>query len=565
LEDLEEDDDDGEEAETIPAALAYAFTAAAHSLGISEPRTISEALKGAQCTEWKEAIDKELNSLWNMGTFVIVENLPSGQKAIGSRLVFKIKWLGDGSIERYKARLVAQGFSQIPGLDFDETFAPVVKLTSVRVLCALAVRLKLHFHHLDVDTAFLNGDLDEELYMRLPQGIGEHSGKIVRLLKSIYGLKQAGRIWNILLDAELGKMGFKRIHADFCIYILKDGDYLCIIAVYVDDIGILCNDLIFMARIKKRIARHFKIKDLGPMTLLLGIQIDYSFESRLLSLCQTRYIIESLTRYQIPDTKRHYTPLSSGIKLSKDDCPTLSEDIAAMKHFPYQSLIGTLMYAMLGTRPDIAYAVGNLSRFSSNPGKSHWDQAVHVLGYLSQTRHYCLEFDGSDNDELTSLIIGYSDSDWAGDVDTRRSTGGYVFLMCKAAISWSSKLQTSPALSSTEAEYMAMTRAAQEAIWLRQLLEQLGFKQDSPTKLQGDNQGAIALAKNPGDHPRSKHIQLRYHFIRFSITKGLIELDYVPTHFMIADGLTKSLVRTKHETFIKMLGMKPHLSGSVED
>jgi hypothetical protein len=241
------------------------------------------------------------------------------------------------------------------------------------------------------------------------------------------------------------------------------------------------------------------------MKLLLGIHIDYSFESRLLNLCQTQYIIESLTRYQIPDTKCHHTPLTSEIKLSKDDCSTSPEDIASMKHFPYQSLIGTLMYAMLGTRPDIAYAVGSLSRFSSNPGKTHWDQALHVLGYLSQTRHYCLEFDGSDDDELTSLIIGYSDSDWAGDVDTRRSTGGYVFLMCKAAI-WSSKLQSAPALSSTEAEYMAITRAAQEAIWLRQLLEQLGFKQDSPTKLQGDNQGAIALAKNPGDHPQSKHI-----------------------------------------------------------
>jgi hypothetical protein len=235
-----------------------------------------------------------------------------------------------------------------------------------------------------------------------------------------------------------------------------------------------------------------------------------------------------------------------------------------MKHFPYQSLIGTLMYAMLGTRPDIAYAVGSLSRFSSNSGKTHWDQALHVLGYLSQTRHYCLEFDGSDDDELTSLIIGYSDSDWAGDVDTRRSTGGYVVLMCKAAISWSSKLQSAPALSSTEAEYMAMTRAAQEAIWLRQLLKQLGFKQDSPTKLQGDNQGAIALAKNPGDHPHSKHIQLVYHFICFSITEGLIELDYVPTHLMTADGLTKSLVHTKHETFIKLMGMKPHPSGSAE-
>jgi hypothetical protein len=257
----------------IPAALAYAFTAAAHSLEISEPCSVSEALKEAQSLEWKDAIEKELNFLWNMGTFTIVDALPPERKAIESHLVFKIKRLGDGSIECYKARLVAQEFSQIPGLDFDETYAPVVKLTSIRILCALAVRLKLHFHHLDVDTAFFNGELDEELYMHLPQGIGEHAGKIVCLLKSIYGLKQAGRIWNQFLDAKIKKMGFKRIHADFCIYILKKDGYICIIAVYIDDIGVLCNDLVFIACVKKWISRHFKIKDLGPMKLLLGIYI----------------------------------------------------------------------------------------------------------------------------------------------------------------------------------------------------------------------------------------------------------------------------------------------------
>ena len=301
-------------------------------------------------------------------------------------------------------------------------------------------------------------------------------------------------------------MGFKRIHADFCIYILKKDGYLCIIAVYVDDIGMLCNDLVFMGRIKKLISRRFKIKDLGEMRLLLGIQINYDFEARLLQLSQTRYIIESLSHYHVPNSKRHHTPLSSGVKLTKDDCPTQPEEVMAMKQYPYQSLIGTLMYAMLATRPDIAFAVGMLSRFSSNPGKVHWDQALHVLGYLSQTRNHCLEFDGSSDEELTSLILGYSDSDWAGDVDTRCSTGGYVFLMCNAAISWSSKLQASSALSSTEAEYMALICAAQQAIWLHQLSEQLRFSQDSATQLCGDNQGSIALAKNPGDHPCSKHI-----------------------------------------------------------
>jgi hypothetical protein len=237
-----------------------------------------------------------------------------------------------------------------------------------------------------------------------------------------------------------------------------------------------------------------------------------------------------------------------------------------MHNFPYQSLIGTLMYAMLGTRPDIAFAVGVLSKYSSNPGPIHWDQAAHVLRYLVGTKNHGLTFDGNnqDSDDLSSIILGYTDSDWAGDIDTRRSTSGYVFLMCGAAVSWSSKLQTSPALSSTEAEYMACTRAAQEAIWLRQLLEQLGFQQTSPTDLLGDNQGAIALAKNPGDHPRTKHIELRYHFIRFAISDGHILLDYIPTSRMAADGLTKGLGGEKHFTFLHMLGLKPRPSGSVK-
>jgi hypothetical protein len=233
-----------------------------------------------------------------------------------------------------------------------------------------------------------------------------------------------------------------------------------------------------------------------------------------------------------------------------------------MKSYPYQGLIGTEMYAMLGTRPDIAFAVGKLSQFNANPGKVHWDQAIHLLRYLAGTKDYCLEFNGKSNEDMSSLILGYTDSDWAGDIDTRRSTSGYVFLMCGGAVSWSSRLQASPALSSTEAEYMACTRAAQEAIWLRQLLEQLGFKQ-TPTQLLGDNQGSIALAKNPGNHPRTKHIQLRYHFIRFAITDGQILLDYVPTSEMAADGLTKSLTGEKHDVFVRMLGMKSRPSGSV--
>jgi len=398
----------------------------------------------------------------------------------------------------------------------------------------------------------------------MPKGIGCYSGKIVRLLQSIYGLKQASRIWNQLLDVELAKLGFHRITADYCIYILHSGNNVCFLAVYVDDMGLLCNNLMFMEKQKKEIGKVFKIKDLGPISRLLGLAIDYDRKKGILQLSQAQYIQQSLERYGFNDGHTHPTPLSSGIKLTKADCPQTTDEIDAMKAYPYQSLIGTLMYAMLGTRPDVAFAVGALSKYSSNPGIKHWNEAVHVLRYLGGTKDLGLVYDRSKGADLSSFILGYTDSDWAGDLDTRRSTGGFVFLTCGAAVSWSSKLQLSPALSSTEAEYMACTRAAQEAIWLRQLLEQLGYKQTTPTKLLGDNQGAIALAENPGDHPRTKHIQLRYHFIRFAITDGQVSLDYVPTQNMVADGLTKGLTGEKHKYFISMLGLKPRMSGSVK-
>jgi hypothetical protein len=230
--------------------------------------------------------------------------------------------------------------------------------------------------------------------------------------------------------------------------------------------GLLCNNLVFMEKQKREIGKVFKIKDLGPISRLLGLAIDYDREKGVLQLSQGQYIQQSLERYGFNDGRTHPTPLSSGSKLTKADCPQTTTDVEAMKAFPYQSLIGTLMYAMLGTRPDIAFAVGTLSKYSSNPGRKHWNEAAHILRYLGGTKDLGLVYDRRKGANLSSFILGYTDSDWAGDLDTRRSTGGFVFLACGAAISWSSKLQLSPALSSTEAEYMACTRAAQEAIWL---------------------------------------------------------------------------------------------------
>jgi hypothetical protein len=301
------------------------------------------------------------------------------------------------------------------------------------------------------------------------------------------------------------------------------------------------------------------------MSQLLGIAIRYDRDAQTLELSQERYVHEIAARYGLSDAKHARTPLSSSVRLTKDDCPQTDEERRAMEGVPYASLLGSLMFAMLATRPDIAFAVGSLSKFSSNPGLVHWRELKHVVRYLLGTSDYVLMFRGTQTSGglWSHLIHGYSDSDWAGELDQRRSTAGYAFLMAGAAISWSSKLQSTPALSSTEAEYVAGSRAAQEAIWLRSLLEELGFSESEPTHLLCDNQGALALARNPVNHPRTRHIQLRFHFIRKAVARKQIFLEYCPTDEMVADVLTKGLGTIKHYKFIRMLGMDSRSSGSV--
>ena len=446
---------------------------------------------------------------------------------------------------------------------FDETFAPVVKLTSICILCTLASLLKPHFHDLDVDTAFLNGVLQEEIYMHLPQGIGLNSRKFVHLLRSIYGLKQASWVWNELLNTELGKLGFKQINADYCIYVYCKGKHICFLAVYVDNMAMLASDLLFMEKLKKLIGEVFKIKDLGPIKQIFGLTIDYDHEMGHLETFQSCYIQQSLECYGCDNGCTHPTPLSSGIKLTKADSLTTPSPSLPWK----TTLTKPYWY------PHVCHAWYSFWHRLHSGSTEH--STAQILGksigmklfmyfvILEEQKTLHWFFDRSCGADLSSLILGYSDSNWAGDLDTCRSTGGYVFFACGAAISWNSKLQLSPALSSTEAEYIACTHAMQEAIWLCQFLDQLGYCQENPTQLLGDNQGAIALAKNPGNHLQTKHIQLQYHFIWFAITDSQILLDYVPTGDMAADGLTKGLMGEKHKCFLSLLSLKPRMSGSA--
>jgi len=350
-----------------------------------------------------------------------------------------------------------------------------------------------------------------------------------------------------------------------------------ILAVHIDDMLIVSNSKSKLAEMKLDLTKHFKVKDLGEVKFLLGIEIIRDRKSGSINLSQQAYINQLLKRFNLQNVNPVTTPLSSGIRLTQDDCPVTEEEKRDMENIPYASLIGALMYAAIGTRPDIAFTVGALSRFLGNPGRLHWNEAKHILSYLKGTSGYAIRYyiDKSEIGEVLGYsqgvgmrptdgsIEGFCDSDWAGCVDTRQSTSGFVWMMGGGTICWRSKLQTIIALSSMEAEYVGATPAVQEVIWLRDLLCKLGIASTAPSLLNMDNRGAICLTCGAGDSNQTKHIDIRYHFIWSHVKSKHIEVRYLPMDKMVADILTKNLRHIKHNYFIGKLGIVSQSSGSV--
>lgn len=520
-----------------------------------EPQSLREALSRPDAEKWRAAVEEELDSVRRNQVFELAE-LPQGRRAIGCRFVFKIKQGPDGSVERYKARLVAKGFSQVEGVDFTETFAPVAKFSSIRAILAIAAALDLDVQQMDVKTAFLNGDLDEEIYMQQPPGT-EQPGKehlVWRLRKALYGLKQAPRMWYNKLDAMMSELQFERCESDHSVYVRRTatrGSIECIVAVYVDDL-LIAGSTALVASVKAALAQRFEMKDLGSVHWLLGIEVKRS--GGCFALSQSKYIGEVLQRFGMADAHPVCTPMDPSVHLSKDMEPSTEDERRAMASVPYRSAVGSIMYAMVGTRPDIAAAVGAVSRFMATPGQRHWTAVKRVLRYLKGTASWALHIGGASPGLVT--LHGYCDADWAGDIDDRRSTTGYYFSLGSGSVTWNSKRQVTVALSSTEAEYMAVSSATRELVWLRRLLSELGVAQTVPTVLYGDNQGAIALAKNPVAHARTKHIDVQHHFIRQQVACDAVTLQYCPTAEMWADVLTKALPRDKHMVCVQALGLR---------
>ena len=529
----------------------------ANSASVTEPTSYKQSQQRPEAQLWHTACEEEMEAHSLNGTWEIVK-LPPGKRAIGSRWFMKVKRNADGSLDRYKARLVAKGYSQRPGFDFKETFAPTVRYATIRTILAIAALEDLELRSVDISHAYLNGTLEEEIYMQQPEGF-EVGGPdhVCRLRKSLYGLKQAGRVWNKTLHSVLTSMGFSRIQSDHGLYIFIRDDVRMFMPVFVDDITLAGTDAAKIDSIVQELSRHFKLRDLGPTTQLLGMEIHRDRHNRRLCLSQSQHIANLLQEHSLQDCKPVSTPLNPGSRLSTSMCPQNDAEASEMRQYPYISVVGSLMYLAVTTRPDIAYAAGVLARFNSNPGPAHWQAAKHVLRYLKGTMDHSIIYQPSDSPEP---FITYSDADHGGNPDNGKSTGGYVVKIGSGAVSWSSKLQPLVALSTTEAEHISAVEAGKEILWMHQFMGELGYSVSGPSVLRMDNQSAIAVSKNPEHHGKMNHLSLHLFWLRDAVQDGLIAPTFVATEDMAADIFTKSLDCLKVQKLTKMLGL-----GSIQE
>lgn len=507
-----------------------------------DPVTIGEALARPDGDLWQKAIDEELMSLKENQTWTLVD-LPADKKPIQCKWVFKIKKDSDGKVTKYKARLVAKGFTQVCGVDYTETYSPVVRSSTLRLLFSLAAEYDWFIDQWDVTTAFLYGKIKEDIYMLQPKGAvakGQET-KVCKLQRSLYGLKQASNAWFKELDKEMLNLGFIQSKIEPCLYQkqLKDGKKL-IVVIYVDDIFVFGNCELEKQKLKTNLLDKFKVKDLGAARHVLGMRLRR--EKGVIHLDQEQFILDILNDFNMTDAKPVTTPMEVGLKLERST--------SSHCQLPYQSLVGCLNYLACNTRPDISHAVSVLSQFNSCYGEIHFKSAKRVLRYLKGTSNLCLTFRKSGDLELR----GYVDADWGGALD-RKSFTGLIFKLGKNIVSWESKKQATVSLSSTESEYVGLSQASKEALYLRSLLNSLTAVDGKPVIIFNDNQSAHKIAANKMMHNRTKHIDIKYHFIRECVLANKVEIKYMPTDKMIADILTKSVNGPKLKDFLKDLSL----------
>ncbi|RVW67581.1 Retrovirus-related Pol polyprotein from transposon RE2 [Vitis vinifera] len=502
-----------------------AFVSAISS--VSLPKSTHEALSHPG---WRQAMVDEMAALHSNGTWDLVV-LPSGKSTVGCRWVYAVKVGPDGQVDRLKARLVAKGYTQVYGSDYGDTFSPVAKIASVRLLLSMAAMCSWPLYQLDIKNAFLHGDLAEEVYMEQPPGFvaqGE-SGLVCRLRRSLYGLKQSPRAWFSRFSSVVQEFGMLRSTADHSVFYHHNSLGQCIyLVVYVDDIVITGSDQDGIQKLKQHLFTHFQTKDLGKLKYFLGIEIAQSSSGVVLS--QRKYALDILEETGMLDCKPVDTPMDPNVKL----VPGQGEPLGDPGR--YRRLVGKLNYLTI-TRPDISFPVSVVSQFLQSPCDSHWDAVIRILRYIKSTPGQGVLYENRGHTQ----VVGYTDADWAGSPTDRRSTSGYCVFIGGNLISWKSKKQDVVARSSAEAEYRAMALATCELIWLRHLLQELRFGKDEQMKLICDNQAALHIASNPVFHERTKHIEVDCHFIREKIASGCVATSFVNSNDQLADIFTKSL------------------------
>ncbi|KAI3796687.1 hypothetical protein L1987_39366 [Smallanthus sonchifolius] len=479
----------------------------------TDPTSYHEAISSDQSSEWNKAMIDELNSMKKNDVWDLVE-LPNGAKPVGCKWVYKTKLDPNGNIERYKARLVAKGFTHKEGIDYQETFSPVSRKDSLRIVMALVAHFDLELHQMDVKTAFLNGDLNEDVFMKQPEGFQPEGQEhlVCKLKKSIYGLKQASRQWYLKFDEVMKKQSFLKNQVDQCTYLKMSGSNFSILVLYVDDILLASNGLDMLHESKRLLSHNFDMKDLGEASYVIGIEIHRDRSKGILGLSQKAYIERVLTRYNMQHCSSFVALVVKGDVFSSFQCPKTDVEKDQMRMIPYASVVGSVMYAQICTRPDIAYTAGMLGRYQTNPGLDHWKAAKKVLRYLQGTKDYKLTYRKSDNLE----VFGYSDSEFAKCKDDKKSTSGYIFMLAGGPISWKSHKQQLTTTSTMMAEYIDVYNATCHGMLLKNLITGLKIVNfiSRPLKLYCDNSAAVSFSNNNNSTRAGLYLDTNYLFVR---------------------------------------------------
>lgn len=518
-----------------------------HAYLFEEPQSYNDAMASSNKVEWEKAMNTEYESLIKNSVWTLVDR-PADRNIIKCKWVYKVKQDTSGCFDKFRARLVARGFSQEPGIDYDKTFAPVVRHSTMRVLFNLANELDMDIDHVDVTTAFLYGNLIEEIYMEQPEGFIINKNKVCLLRKSIYGLKQASRVWNMTVNNLLTKHGYSQTKCEPCVYFKRGtcNNALTILAVYVDDFYIFTNNVKDKDHLIDLLSKNFSVKCLGPIKDCLGMNVQRDKAKGIIVLRQSEYIKKLLYKFKMSEAKEVSTPMIINEKFNNGNNNFNNE------LYNYRELIGSLMYLSVCTRPDISFCCSLLSQFNNNYNEHHWIAAKRVLRYLKKTINFGLVFKKSVDKKY--CLEAFADADWANDPTDRKSFSGFVIKLGSNTINWECRKQRTVALSSTEAEYLSMSDCCKDILFMYNFLSDLTGWQIL-CKLRNDNMSAIKLLESKECHKRTKHIDVRYHFMKDLISRNIITVTYLQTDHMIADILTKALSSVKHNQFMNDLNV----------